>query len=37
LSTVYSLEDLYDMLEVILVDSFNERVARKWLDKQERR
>jgi hypothetical protein len=37
LSTVYSLEDLYDMLEVILIDSHNERLVRKWLDKQGRK
>ena len=37
LNTVYSLEDLYDMLEVILIDSHNERVVRKWLDRQGRK
>jgi len=29
LQTVYSLEDAYDMLEVIRVDNHNERVAAK--------
>jgi hypothetical protein len=27
LQTVYGLEDLYDMLEIIAVDNHNERVA----------
>lgn len=26
LSTVYGAEDLYDMMEIIVVDSFNERI-----------
>jgi hypothetical protein len=25
--TVYSLEDVYDMLEIIAVDAYNDRIA----------
>ena len=29
LQTVYDIEDVYDMLEVVLVDGHNIRIARK--------
>lgn len=35
LNTVYSLEDLYDLMEVMLVDQHNERTVRKWIEKRD--
>lgn len=29
LATVYGLEDAYDLLEIVQVDAYNDRVARK--------
>jgi hypothetical protein len=28
LDTVYSIEDVYDMIEIILVDNYNEHLSR---------
>lgn len=32
LQTVYGLEDLYDMVEVVAIDAHNQRVAMKKVD-----
>lgn len=34
LSTVYGLEDLQDLLEIILVDAHNQRVANNMAQKE---
>jgi hypothetical protein len=33
--TVYSVEDVYLMLEVIIIDAHNKRVADEWHRKQQ--
>lgn len=32
MQTVYGLEDAYDLLEIVQVDSYNERLAQKAAD-----
>lgn len=35
LQTVYSLRDLYDLLEIIYVDIENERIATEWQKRKD--
>ena len=37
LSTVLSLEDLYDVLEMAAVDAHNDRIVAAWRRRQEQR
>lgn len=37
LDTVYSLEDVYDMLEIIAVDAHNKVTAQKFFDADSNR
>jgi hypothetical protein len=34
LDTVYGVEDMYDMLEVVTIDAYNERIANQHLNRQ---
>ena len=36
LNTVYSLEDLYDITEMVEVETYNERRMDEWVKMQER-
>jgi hypothetical protein len=36
LTSTLGLEDLHDVLEVRRVDAYNDRVVRKWQEKQDR-
>jgi hypothetical protein len=36
LQTIYGVEDVYDLLEVATVDSYNQRLIAEWREKQER-
>jgi hypothetical protein len=35
LSTVYGVADLYRLVEIIRVDTFNQRLANKWASREE--
>jgi hypothetical protein len=37
LQTIYGLEDLYDLLEIVSVDVENERIVAEWREKQRDR